>query len=158
MWLHFLGYFLAGWALHSASLGRRGKIILGSVAAVLIAEGVWQWGTGNEHARLQVISPFSALGTTVAIVSICVFAVFISSLRKLPQDSRAARWLVKASEASFGVFLVHIFVLDLVVKVAPDVRVGNSLGLLAVAYAVIVAVSFAISMGAARIPFVRAVF
>jgi surface polysaccharide O-acyltransferase-like enzyme len=158
LWWPYVGYFLAGWALHSVSLGRRGKIIVGGVAAILIAEGVWQWGTATDHPRLEVLSPFGAFGTTVVIVSLCVFAFFASTLRNAAADSRAARWLIKASDASFGVFLVHIFLLEVVLQVVPGVGAGSSLGALAVTYVVVLAASFAVSMVAARIPYVRAVF
>jgi surface polysaccharide O-acyltransferase-like enzyme len=66
--------------------------------------------------------------------------------------------LRRLSDATFGVFLVHLLILEVIRQSVPEVMAASSFGVLVAAYAVVLVVSFAVTLAAARIRFVRAVF
>ncbi|GAB3975226.1 acyltransferase family protein [Plantactinospora veratri] len=157
MWWPYVGYFLAGWALHRVVLGRRGLLLAGVLAVLLMAEAVWQWGVSPEHRWLQTLLPVGYLGGTVAVAAICLFLLAVGIGARVTPSERSGRLLVRLSDASFGVFLVHLLVLELLRQTVPEVAEGRSLPLMLGAYLVILVVSFAASLGAARVPYLRAI-
>jgi peptidoglycan/LPS O-acetylase OafA/YrhL len=70
----------------------------------------------------------------------------------------AGRLLVRLSEASFGVFLVHLLIFVSIVRLVPAVAKANSLPVTLTAFAAVLVASFAVSIGASRVPYVRAIF
>lgn len=157
-WWPYVGYFVAGWALRSVRLSRRAVLVASTVAVVLLAEGVWQWGVSPAHRTLQALMPISYLGTSIAIATICIFLVGITLGARLAPGPRASTWLVRLSEASFGVFLVHLLILEALRTFIPAVYAADSLPVIVGAYLVVLVSSFAVSIGASKIPYVRAVF
>ena len=157
-WWPYVGYFLAGWALRSVRLSRRGVLVASTLAVVLLAEGVWQWGVRPEYPVLQALMPISYLGTSIAVATICVFLVGLSLGERLRPGPRASRMLVRLSEASFGVFLVHLLILEALRTFVPAVYAADSLPVILGAYVVVLVSSFAVSVGASKIPYVRAIF
>lgn len=157
-WWPYVGYFVAGWALRSVRLSRRGVLIASTVALVLLAEGVWQWGVRPEHPKLQALLPISYLGTSIAIATICIFLVGVTLGERLRPGPRAGAFLVRLSEASFGVFLVHLLILEALRTFVPAVYAADSLPVIMGAYAVVLVSSFAVSIAASKIPYVRTVF
>ncbi|SCG76598.1 acyltransferase [Micromonospora inositola] len=158
MWWPYVGYFVAGWALRTVRLGPRATALASVAALVLLIEAVWQWGTRAERPLLQILMPIGYLGASVALATICIFLVGVSLGARHTPSPGAARWVVRLSEASFGVFLVHLLVFELLRYVLPAVRSAESLPVMLGTFVVVLVTSFAISLGAARIPYVRAVF
>jgi len=66
--------------------------------------------------------------------------------------------LVTLSGASFGVFLVHLLVFEVIRLNVPAVFDGRSLAAAVVSFAATLAISFAVSVLAARIPLLRNIF
>ncbi|GIG91649.1 hypothetical protein Pen02_65850 [Plantactinospora endophytica] len=157
MWWPYVGYFVAGWALHRVVLGRRGLVVAGVLAVLLMAEAVWQWGVRPEHPWLQALLPVGYLGTTVAVAAVCVFLLAVGVGARVTPPPRVGRILVRLSDASFGVFLMHLLVLEVLRQTVPGVAEARSLVLMVGAYLVIVLVSFAASLGAARVPYLRTI-
>ena len=62
------------------------------------------------------------------------------------------------SNASFGVFLVHLVVVAVMIRLMPGWTDGASLARTTVVFAVVLVVSYAISIAASRVPYLRAVF
>ncbi|MEU9506135.1 acyltransferase family protein [Micromonospora sp. NPDC048170] len=158
MWWPYVGYFLAGWALRRVRL-RGWRLGLAALLAVaLLAEGVWRWGSRPDLPLVQALVPVGYLGAGVAVASVCVFLVGLALGERLRPSPGAARILVRLSDASFGVFLVHLLILAVVQWAAPGLPVGESLGVTLATCAFVVVASFAVSLGAARVPYLRAIF
>ncbi|MDW5329353.1 acyltransferase [Plantactinospora sp. KLBMP9567] len=157
-WWPFVGFFLAGWALRKVVLSRRGTILALLAAAVLLLESVWQYGVAPSHRLLQMTFPVMANGALVMIAALLIFVAATSINARMRIGPRSAGLLVRLSDASFGVFLVHLLVFEVLRLLIPAVAEGRSLAVISGTYLVVLLTSFAISTGAARIPYLRTVF
>jgi surface polysaccharide O-acyltransferase-like enzyme len=157
-WWPYVGYFLAGWALHRLVLKRRGIAVAALVVVAGLAEMIWQYGTAPAHPTLDALLPVSYLGGVTAAASIAVFLIAIGIGARYRPGPRVAGVLVRLSDASFGVFLIHLLIFEVIRRFVPAVAQASSLGVLLTAYAVTLVLSFAISIGASKVPWVRAVF
>nr|WP_223169245.1 acyltransferase family protein [Microbacterium sp. MF43] len=156
-WIPYVGYFLAGWALRD--FAPRAIWLVGTIAvtAAVIAEIVWQSGTRADHPVLNTVMPLGYLGLAPALAALGVFATFHGLFARRVLRPRAQRVLAMLSDAAFGVFLVH-FVIMLVVRAAfaqADAPVTGSLAVTTAIWVVVVVLSFAISLGARRVPYLR---
>jgi surface polysaccharide O-acyltransferase-like enzyme len=158
MWWPYVGYFLAGWALVTVRLSARWMVLAAVLATALLVEGVWQWGVSPAHPVLQTLFPISYVGTTVAIATLCLFVVGVNLGDRITLSPRPARLLVRLSEASFGVFLVHLLIFAVIRLTVPAVARGESLTVMLLAYVVVLVTSFAVAVGAARVPYLRTIF
>jgi surface polysaccharide O-acyltransferase-like enzyme len=157
-WFPYVGYFVAGWALHRVVLRRRWLVLAGVVAVLLMLETAWQYGTRGAHHILDLFLAPGYLTVTTAIVAICVFLIAIGVGARVSLPPRLAALCKRLSDASFGVFLVHLMIFDVVQRAVPAVGDADSLWVLLAAYAGVLVASFAVSMGASLVPYVRAVF
>lgn len=158
-WVPYVGYFLAGWALRNVVLRWPWTLAVGLVTVALLAMTIWQHATGP-HPLLDAVSPAGYIGFISGAASIGVFVVGLSIFAGVRAEGRAGRVLHRLSDATFGVYLVHFFFLVLVVTLSPDIARLRATSLPA-AFAVwsgIVIVSFAISLGARRVPYLRRLF
>ncbi|MFG1652360.1 acyltransferase [Micromonospora sp. NPDC049275] len=158
MWWPYVGYFLAGWALRNTRLRGWQLPVAALVALALLAEAVWRWGAKPDLPVLQALLPVSYVGATVALAAICLFLVALSLGDRWRPSERTGRLIVDLSNASFGVFLVHLLLLALIQAAFPQLPVGESLLTTAATFAVVIVGSFAVSLGAARVPYLRAIF
>lgn len=158
MWWPYVGYFLTGWALHHLRL-RGWQIALALLGAgVLLTEAVWRWGSKPDLPVPQALFPVHYIGATVAVAAVCIFLAGISLGARYRPSERTGRFIVRLSDASFGVFLVHLLLLALVQWAFPGWPVGRSLAATLLTYAGVLVGSFAVSLVAARVPYLRAVF
>jgi surface polysaccharide O-acyltransferase-like enzyme len=159
-WMPYVGYFLAGWALRNVTLSWRWATLAAVATLALLAETVWQYANAGRHVLLNAISPVGYLSVVVAAASIGVFVVAQSIFAKATPSARASRVLRELSDAAFGVFLVHFFFLVLIGTLFPSVaQLRDTSVLWATAYwACVVIISFAVTIGARRVPFLRRVF
>ncbi|GAB4050326.1 acyltransferase [Catellatospora paridis] len=153
-WWPFVGYFAAGWALRNTVLSRRATVLAAVGALALLAEIAWQFGH-TQYRLLHVLLPAHNLGTVCAVASILVFLVGIAVFRRITLPERVRRWIVRLSDASFGVFLVHLLVLAFTVRLVPNATA--SLSTVALTFAIVLPASFGISLVLARIPYLRAI-
>ncbi|MET0261177.1 MAG: acyltransferase family protein, partial [Gaiellaceae bacterium] len=157
-WIPYVGYFLAGYAL---SLWRvHGRWLVLAVVGVLVfgaaslAAAAWP----TELAVFRAVSPPDYLGVVVAALSICVFVVAVAFLDRIRVGPRLSRFVVTLSEASFGVFLVHLIVMLVPYELLESYHARTSVFSAAIAYLFVLVVSFAISLGARRVPGLRLIF
>ncbi|KRE50366.1 hypothetical protein ASG92_08725 [Arthrobacter sp. Soil736] len=156
-WMPYVGYFLAGYALKDVRLGGWKLLTTGAVTVGLLAATIWQYGHKGSLPLLDAAFPVSYLGLQVALAAIGVFVVTLSLCEGLKLE-RAGKATVALSNATFGVFLVHLVIFEAIRLTVPAVSAGNSLGAIAGAYAVTLAASFAVSLAASRVPLLRNIF
>ena len=158
LWIAYIGYFVTGYALSLFRASRLWITIAGAgvlvFGGITLAESAWP-------EELSVVRAFARpdyLGVIVAALSICVFVVGVSLLDRVRLGARISRFIVTLSEASFGVYLVHLVVILLPYQLLAGYHARTSLleGLLA--YAFVIVVSFAISIGARKVPGLRLIF
>ncbi|MFE4227731.1 acyltransferase [Arthrobacter sp. NPDC056886] len=157
-WLPYVGYFVAGRALRDVKLNGRSLF-----AAVVVALGVaalclWQYGHQAQAGLLNVVSPVSYLSLSVMMLAAVVFLSGKSIFSRLTPSPRTGRMLVTLSGASFGVFLVHLLVFEVIRLNVPAVFDGRSILVAFASFAATLVISFAVSVLAARIPFLRNIF
>jgi surface polysaccharide O-acyltransferase-like enzyme len=158
IWLPYVGYFLAGYALSLAEPSRRATVwwaIAGFALAVIVMA---QFAFPESLRILSAIVTPEYLGIGVALLSLSVFIVGGRALNRLTIPPWLSMWVLKLSEASFGVFLVHLIVLLLPYRYLQGFKNQVSTGEALLAYVIILILSFAISMIARKIPIVRSIF
>lgn len=157
-WLPYVGYFVAGRALRDVKL-TGGSLVAAIVAALgLAALCLWQYGHRGQAGLLNVVSPVSYLSVTVVVLAVAVFLAAKSIFSQVTPAPRTGRILVTLSGASFGVFLVHLLVFEIIRLNVPAVHDGRSILVAFASFAVTLAVSFAVSVLASRVRFLRSVF
>ncbi|WP_348788250.1 acyltransferase [Leifsonia sp. NPDC080035] len=160
-WIPYVGYFLAGWALRKLVLRPAWTVVVAVVTAGLLAELIWQFASTSAPAWLRAVSPGGYYGAAAAAASVGVFIVAqgVFARRGEPR-MHASRFLTALSDAAFGVYLVHFFFLVLAVTVFPGLGVlrATSLPVAVAFWAGLVVLSFAVSLGARRIPYLRRLF
>ncbi|KQV06021.1 hypothetical protein ASC63_00520 [Leifsonia sp. Root112D2] len=159
-WVPYVGYFLIGWALRNVVLSRLWTVIVAAVTALLLVEIVWQYGIAPRAATLQAIAPVSYIGAVVALATIGIFLVTQGWMSRIVLSDRAARRLKTLSAASFGTFLIHFFFLILAEVLFPGIvaPLSTSFWTALLVWAGVAIVSFAVSMVALRIPYLRRFF
>ena len=156
-WIPYVGYFLAGYALRNVRLKGARLALAASATAGVIAATVWHYGHKGEIRLLDAVVSVSYLGVGVAFAALGVFVVTLSLAAKL-NIVRAGRTLTELSNATFGVFLVHMVIFEAIRLSFPSVAAGRSITAMAAAYAVTLAGSFLVALAARRIPLVRSIF
>ncbi|MEU4675471.1 acyltransferase [Micromonospora sp. NPDC023737] len=157
-WWPYVGFFIAGWALRKVVLNRLWTTVALLGAGLLLAEVIWQYAVAPRHRLLQSTFPVMATGTLVAAATLLIFLAAVSIGARITWRPVVARTVVRLSDASFGVFLIHLLVFEIFRQLIPDVAAGRSLEVIGLVYPAVLAISFGVSMVAARIPYVRAVF
>lgn len=158
IWLPYVGYFVAGYALAHAAITRK-LFIWCSVGVVTLGLFVMaQFAFPAELRVARAIATPEYLGLGVALLSICVFVTGTYALGRVRLPQRVARWIVTISEASFGVYLVHLIVLLVPHHFLTGFSGAHSIGQSVLAYVSIVIISFTISILARKIPGVRLIF
>lgn len=157
-WMPYAGYFVAGWALRGIRL--KGLPLAGTVAAVFGLAGLctWQFGHRGRTGILDVVAPVTYLSVTVMALSIAVVVAGNSIFSRVRPSPGAGRFLVAMSNASFGVFLVHMLIFEAIRLNFASMSGGQSLVPAAVTCVSTLILSFAVSMIASRVPYVRAIF
>lgn len=157
-WLPYVGYFAAGYALRKIRLRGVALIAVALVTAAVLAFTVWHFGHRGTFTVLDALVPVSYLGAGVAVAALGVFVVGLSVCEFIAVPARLGTALTAVSNASFGVFLVHLLIFELIRLNVPAVLGANSFPAIAVAYAVTLLASFAVSLIAAKIPLLNRVF
>ncbi len=152
----YVGYFMMGYLLADVSLTRRGRIL--SAIGCIIAIAVIFFGTNLLSANAGPIDAYfySYFSPPTVLASICGFLL----LKDLGQNLGKAGALVRTiSSTSFGIFLIHIFVIQLLRNgdlgfrlyswMAPSVYMIPLTGL------VVFALSFAIVFVLQKIPVIK---
>ncbi|GLY99665.1 acyltransferase family protein [Actinoplanes sp. NBRC 103695] len=154
-WWPYVGLFVAGWALRGVVLRPAGIVTAAVVGVLAVAEPIWQYA--DPH-RLLAFLPITRLGPMMAVAAICFFLVAVGVGARVTPAPRAAFALRRLSDAAFGVFLVHLLILEVLRVALPPVEAARSPWVLAATFVVTLTVSFVISLAAAKARYVRAIF
>ncbi|MEV6487789.1 acyltransferase family protein [Actinoplanes sp. NPDC051633] len=157
-WWPYVGLFLAGWALRKTVLSVPGMVVAFMLGTAAMAEAVWQFGHPTALGPLAAFVPVTRLGPVVAVAALCFFLVAVGVGARVTPSPRVTLVLKRLSDASFGVFLVHLLILEIGRLTIPAVAAASSFWVLLPTYVATLLVSFLVSLVAARIPYVRAVF
>ena len=159
LFLPYIGYFVLGFAIRDLVLRRGG--LLGAIGLFGVAEFlvVWQYAVGAQNPMLAVVAGGGYQGLPVALTAVAIFVIsrsFISSSSPAarPPLGAVARHL---GELSLGVFILHVFLLNVAWKSAPfafDV-VNQNLPLTLLLWVVVTVLSFAACALIARVPILR---
>ena len=156
-WLGYVGYYVTGYALSVSSISR--TWVKAALVGVIVF-GAWtvvQSAYPDRFTLLAAVSPVEHLGVIVAFFSIAVFVLGLRVLPRIHMAPRLARLVVTLSEASFGVYLVHLIVLLVPYHYLHGFHDHRSIPEALLAYVVIVVGSFSLVIVARRIPFVRTI-
>jgi surface polysaccharide O-acyltransferase-like enzyme len=156
-WMPYVGYFLAGYALRNVRLAGPKLTVTALATAAIIAGTVWHYGNKGEIRLLDAVVSVSYLGVGVALAALGVFVVTLSLASNL-RLKRTGKYLVSLSNATFGVFLVHLVIFEAIRLQVPAVAAGTSIKAMVLAYAATLVGSFAISTAARRVPVLRSIF
>jgi len=159
-WLPYVGYFLAGWALKDVVLRRRGIVVATLLGLACLTEVIVQYGLPSAPPLLRAVAPVGYLSPFTAVATLCVFLVARSALAGWVPRERTGAWLRTMSDAAFGVFLAHFAVIVIFRAVFPGwaVVASSTLWGAAAMWAAVVVVSFAVTLIARRLPYVRRIF
>jgi surface polysaccharide O-acyltransferase-like enzyme len=91
------------------------------------------------------------------LAALGVFVVTLSLASNL-KVRRAGKPLTVLSNATFGVFLVHLVIFEAIRLQFPAVAAGMSIKAMVLAYAATLVASFAVSAVARRVPLLRSIF
>jgi surface polysaccharide O-acyltransferase-like enzyme len=151
-WIPFLGYFLLGYAIHTAKplVGRSWLVGALIVAIAAQAVGYW-WGPGHDPMLRGYLENYLCLPTVVAAVAL--FAL----LRASDQGFGSAHpLLARLSILTFGVYLGHLMIAVGLMHFG-HLDANASVVVLLGTWAVTVVLSFVAAAVAIRIPVVRSV-
>lgn len=158
LWIAYVGYFLMGYALSLVTFSRFRLMLAGAgilvFGGITLAEAAWP----RQLIILRAIALPEYLGVVVAALAICVFIVGATLLDRVRASERVSRFMLTMSDASFGVFLVHLAVILVPYNLLSGYQDRTSLLDGIVAYVFVIVVSFAISIGARRVPILRTIF
>jgi surface polysaccharide O-acyltransferase-like enzyme len=156
-WMPYVGYFLAGFALRDVRLSGKRLAMTAAATVCLIAGTIWHYGNKGEVRLLDAMVSVSYVGIGVAATALGVFVVTLSLGMKV-NIGRSGRTLTELSNATFGVFLVHLVIFEAIRLQIPEVATGRSIWAMTLAYIVTLVGSFAVSLTARRIPVLRSIF
>ena len=162
--LMLVGYFLLGALLRERTLDRRGRI--GAAIVIVASFGITALSTyeltaaaGGEYQPLF----YEYYSLNVVLMSIAVFLLAgnLPGLRSAPADSRRSRLWSGLAERVFGIYLVHVLVLDVLKEGTFGFTFDHATFHPAAAVPVLAVVVFAASLGIVlvveRIPGLRRV-
>ncbi|MCF0151186.1 MAG: acyltransferase family protein [Firmicutes bacterium] len=104
----YAGYYMLGHYLHNYELSPKKKRLLYGLAAVSLlftvtASSIWSVKTGTPHKEL-----YEELLPNTFFVSAAVF-VWVKDHCTAAKNRVVARFVTRTSELSFGIYLVHVF-------------------------------------------------
>ena len=101
----YIGVFMAGWFLRTATLSRRQVRIfylLGGICLILSLRGIWLGqGVFSTDPAMMVLSP------DAIFVAIALFLVIKNTLAGVRLPRRALRPIAALAQLSFGIYLIH---------------------------------------------------
>jgi surface polysaccharide O-acyltransferase-like enzyme len=156
-WLPYVGFFVAGIALMGLKATRARILLVASVGVLALVAIVLEFGMTAPDSIVRAVLP---LGYPTLLTGVATLALFLTVQHLLggwvPTGRRAAL-LRSLSDAAFGVFLIHFVIMLLIRLVFPAViePQRNSFWAALGIWVCVTVISFALTMGMRRLPYVR---
>lgn len=153
----FSFYFVLGYKLAKTDFSSRDARlvyilgIIGGIATVLLTG----WASLVASAPTQTY--YSYFMPPVALTAVAVF-VFAERRDRVPRSSNSKKRLLALSKASLGVYMVHIMVLDTLLRCGIDSMCVNPIIAIPATAGIAIIVSFVISLLLGKIPLVGKYF
>lgn len=150
--LGYAGYFVAGYVLRQAEIGPklRGVIyalgVLGLLATIFLTVFV------SYRGAMMTDTYYSYFSLNVALMATALFVLFKYKVKASP---RAQRRMPRLSKYSFGAYLVHVLIIDIVKSVGLETIRFTPILSVPVITLIVAVLSFAISFILNKIPFVN---
>lgn len=157
-WFHYVGIFVAGWAWREPRATGRRWLWAWLLALVLVAFQVWQQLNPGEHPWLVALLPPGYISLVTSLSAVAVFVGVIDLCARVSLPARGVQLIRTVGQATFGVFLFHLAVIAGLRVWAPDFYGDPRPVAKTAMFAVVVAVSLAVSVVAARVPVLRRLF
>jgi surface polysaccharide O-acyltransferase-like enzyme len=153
-----VGYFVLGYYLNNVEVSlkqRRLLYLLALVSIAVTASGTWYLTA--RHAGGFDDYFFGYLSPTTMVVSAAVFLFFkyVRWDRAVPPGSRARARLLRWSQASFGVYLVHALVLDALMYARVSANLVNPLFGVPLTVGLTLVLSYALTRLLQSLPYAR---
>ena len=148
----FVGYFVLGYYLHEYPVSDRWKkwvYILGAVLIVAAGAGnvLAARYTGEENTIfVRYLMP------NIIVESACVYTFFIKEISRIRFSQKLERWIIKLSDLSFGVFLNHALVLELLSAVGFSLTSGPLVVMVMACTLIVLTVGNAVAALIRRLP------
>lgn len=154
----FIGYLLIGWYLNEYTLKKRSRIALYALgAAVLVISTLVVYSSIDEIPTIRDYM-YSELSLMALVYGVALF-VFIQSV--CGEKRTTNRLLAQTSDCTFGVYLFHVAVLEIFVKLIlpyESFGLGKPLAYIMILYLVTLVVSFAVVKLTGYVKGVRRIF
>lgn len=158
LWIPYLGYFVAGYALRDVVLAPRALAATIGLFVVASAVVVWQYGAGGGLLTVAVAGG-GYQGLPVAVSAVTLFVIVRTAIRS-GSSLAIGPWAVttrQLGDLSLGVFIVHLLVMRYAWRL-PGLgasTAAQSLPASLVLWLVVLLVSFVACAILARIPILR---
>lgn len=149
-WIPFVGYFLLGYAIHTAKARVGRPLLVGGLIVAIAAQavGLW-WGIGHDPMLRGYLENYLCLPTVVAAVSV------FSLLRTSDHGSGSPHpLLARLATLTFGVYLCHLMIAVGLLHFG-HLDSSASVFVLLAAWAATVVLSFGAVAVAIRVPITR---
>lgn len=152
----FVFYFLLGYYLDKREMVKREKkfIWILGITGFFLTVFLTNWISHLYHVQDERFG--DCLNLNVMLESIAVFVLVKSNYKKFNLGEKAKRFVQKFSKYSFGIYLVHVMVLDWVNRIAEGtVILENPFLHIPIVTIVVVTISYMISAILNKIPIVN---
>ena len=149
-------YFVAGWYLSKKDFSKTQRILIYVLGAAgmlgtIAATSVLSYTSGKATP-----DPFySYFSLEVMLEAVALFVFFRQLLTRRNLGAKTIKWIALLSKYSFGAYMAHILVLDLIQKLGLRVTSFPAIASVPVMVALVCGGSFAISAVIHQIPFLK---
>lgn len=122
-WVPYLGFYILGWALRTVQLGRAAVLAAAATVVAVSALLCWQWrNPGHWSGRWELYAPGDSYQTPQVLVLAVTVYLLAGSLAQPGRllgaltGTRAAALGRRLGDATLGVFVTHLLVLEWVLR------------------------------------------
>ena len=151
--LGYSGYFVLGHYLKTHNVTRTQRYIIYALGLISFIFGLISniYNQGDNIIKKQL--PITYLAPTVLFESVSVFIFNKSRVR--PTSKNIRHLIIEVSKCTFGIYLVHILVLNTILKfIEPEKVFGTSLMSVVIISLLVFLVSFLVTYVIRKIPFI----
>ena len=155
---NYIAYYLLGWYLTTVELGAKARrlIYLAALAGCAVTVGC---SIGYSEGSVRAYSVFFHNFTlNVMCMSVGVFTFLYYFFKDRILGNRTTKAIVKLSSLTFGVYVLHLYVMNVLTRVWPELFVFGALPAPVLAFLqwiVITVISFAVTYLLSKIPFIK---